>query len=104
MEPPFPGCLAGDPHIRLRHTLQAYVGILSFLLRSRLRIRNPRCRALLHRPPSLKRDNDGAVWVSISRRNLLIAGGAFLYAPRLLADPPKSLLSVPPGKSLGFDV
>jgi len=43
--------------------------------------------------------------VSISRRNLLIAGGAFLYAPRLLADPAKSsLLGTPPGKSLGFNV
>ena len=38
--------------------------------------------------------------MSISRRNLLIAGGAYLYAPRLLADPAKSLLSTPPGKSL----
>jgi hypothetical protein len=43
--------------------------------------------------------------VSISRRNLLIVGGALLYAPRLLAEPAKpSLLSPPPGKSLGFDV
>ena len=42
--------------------------------------------------------------MSISRRNLLIAGGAYLYAPRLLADPTKSLLSTPPGKSLGFNV
>jgi hypothetical protein len=54
--------------------------------------------------------NNEAVWVSISRRNLIIGGGAFLCAPRLLADPastvtPKSsLLSTPPGKSLTFDV
>ncbi len=47
--------------------------------------------------------------MNISRRNLVLGGGAFLCAPRLLADPvltpPKpGLLSTPPGKSLGFDV
>jgi hypothetical protein len=43
--------------------------------------------------------------VYLSRRSLLIAGGAFLYAPRLLAQSAKSsLLGTPPGKSLGFDV
>ena len=43
--------------------------------------------------------------MSISRRNLLIAGGAFLYTPRLLAEPEKpGQLSTPPGKSLGFAV
>ena len=43
--------------------------------------------------------------MSISRRNLLIAGGAFLYTPRLLAEPEKpGQLSMPPGKSLGFAV
>jgi hypothetical protein len=43
--------------------------------------------------------------VSISRRDLLVAGGAFLYAPRLLAEPMKAgQLSAPPGKSLGFVV
>ena len=43
--------------------------------------------------------------MNLSRRNLLIAGGAFLYAPRLPAEPAKSgLLGTPPGKSLGFNV
>ena len=43
--------------------------------------------------------------MNISRRNLLIAGGAFLYTPRLLAEPEKAgQLSTPPGKSLGFAV
>ena len=43
--------------------------------------------------------------MSISRRNLLIAGGAFLYTPRLLAEPQKpGQLSTPPDKSLGFAV
>lgn len=43
--------------------------------------------------------------MSISRRNLLIAGGAFLYTPRLRAEPEKpGQLSTPPGKSLGFAV
>lgn len=43
--------------------------------------------------------------MSISRRNLLIAGGAFLYTPRLLAEPEKpGQLSKPPGASLGFAV
>jgi hypothetical protein len=47
--------------------------------------------------------------VNISRRNLVIGGGAFLCAPHLLADPVSALskpglLSPPPGKSLGFDV
>jgi hypothetical protein len=43
--------------------------------------------------------------VSIGRRNLLIAGGAFLYTPRLFAEPEKpGQLSAPPGKSLGFSV
>jgi hypothetical protein len=61
----------------------------------------------LHRPPVR---NNEAVWVNISRRNLVIGGGAFLCAPRLLADPASTpaaksgLLSTPPGKSLGFDV
>ena len=43
--------------------------------------------------------------MSISRRNLLIAGGAFLYTPRLLAESEKpGQLSTPPGTSLGFAV
>jgi hypothetical protein len=48
--------------------------------------------------------------VSLSRRNLIVGGGAFLFASPLLADPvsiatPKSsLLSPPPGKSLTFAV
>ena len=48
--------------------------------------------------------------MNISRRNLIIGGGALLCAPRLLADPvavagPKSsLLSTPPGKSVSFAV
>jgi hypothetical protein len=57
-----------------------------------------------------KRRNDEAVWVNISRRSLIVGGGALLCAPRLLADPfaatlaKSSLLSPPPGKSLGFAV
>jgi hypothetical protein len=62
----------------------------------------------LHR--SEKRSNNEAVWVNISRRNLIVGGGAFLCAPRLLAEPvatagtKSSLLSTPPGKSLTFAV
>jgi hypothetical protein len=50
------------------------------------------------------------MWVSISRRNLIIGGGAFLWTPRLLADPVSAvtakagLLSTPPGKTLDFAV
>jgi hypothetical protein len=56
-----------------------------------------------------KRRNIEVVCVKISRRNLVIGGGAFLCAPRLLADPvatplKPSLLSAIPGKSLSFDV
>jgi hypothetical protein len=47
--------------------------------------------------------------VSIGRRDLLISGGAFICAPRLLADPlatpaQSSLLSPVPGRSLSFAV